>query len=182
MGTKQKLGIKVFYYYLSKSIPVGLLLLILSFIFYSLNNIIVSKISFLLPWNASIAIVNYLTIGFFVISIIVILLGFFISWLNYISRTFTLDVDSFDISRGIFNKKEVSIPYRQIQDLDIEQTFFHKLMGVSRLIVLTAGNDEKDKEGESEGIFEVIDSNIAEKLREDLLEKTSIQIVKEVKS
>jgi uncharacterized membrane protein YdbT with pleckstrin-like domain len=69
------------------------------------------------------------------------------------------------------SKKEISIPYRQIQDINIEQTFYFKMMGVSKLVVLTAGSDDNDKEGEAEGIFEVIDSSVAEKIREELLQK-----------
>ena len=56
------------------------------------------------------------------------------------------------------------------------------MMGVSKLVILTAGNDNNDKEGESEGIFQVIDSNIAEKMRTDILERANIQEVKEVRT
>ena len=137
---------------------------------------------FVLPLSLAVVIVNYLTVGLFVLSFIIALIGFLISWIDYISCTFTLDEESFDITRGIFNKKEVSIPYRQIQDIDVEQSFFQKFFGVSKLVILTAGNDDNDKEGEAEGVFQVIDANIAEKLRENLLQKTSVQKVTEVKS
>jgi uncharacterized membrane protein YdbT with pleckstrin-like domain len=180
MDTKQKLGIKVFYYYLSRRISVGFLLLIVSFIFSISQNSIISTISSFIPSSFSTPVFGYFVMGLFAISILWIILGIFMSWLDYISCTFSLDSDSFDISRGIFNKKEVSISYRQIQDIDIEQTFYNKMFGVSRLVVLTAGNDDKDKEDESEGIFEVIDANLAEDLRKHILEKTSVQTVRSV--
>ncbi len=174
MGTQQKLGIKVFYYYLSKRIFVGLLLLVVSLVVVSLKEAMVSKIAFIFPMNVSVVLVDYLSIGLFIISILFIAGGFLISWLNYISCTFALDEQSFNIRRGIFSKKEVSIPYRQIQDISIEQTFYNRMMGVSKLVILTAGNDNNDKTGESEGIFEVIDSKIAEQMRKDILERTSV--------
>jgi uncharacterized membrane protein YdbT with pleckstrin-like domain len=182
MDTEQKLGIKVFYYYLSRRVLIAIFLFLISFIIFSFNDAIVSKIVFLFPKGVAVAIVDYFVGGLFVISILVVAAGLLLSWLDYISCTFTLDENSFNIRRGIFSKKEVSIPYRQVQDVDIDQTFFNKLMGVSKLVILTAGNDDNDKEGEAEGIFEVIDSDIALKLREDILKRTNVQTVKEIKS
>lgn len=182
MNTEQKLGIKVFYYYLSKRVIVGLLLLIVSFIFTSFKAVIIPKIAFLLPMSIAIGIANYLTIGLFIVSFLFILGGFFMSWLNYISCTFTLGEQSFNIKRGILNKREVFIPYRQIQDISIEQTFYNKMMGISKLVILTAADDNNDTEGESEGVFEVIDSNLAQKIQKELLEKTNVQTTREIKN
>jgi len=182
MGTSQKLGIKVFYYYLSKKISVGLLLLIASIVFSSLKSAIISKIIFLFPKSLSTAIVSYFSIGLFIVSILLIFGGLLMSWFNYINLSFTLDENSFNIRRGIFSKKEVSIPYRQIQDVDIEQTFFNRMMGVGKLVILTAGNDDHDKEGESEGVFRVIDYKVAEQMRKDILQRTNVQTVREVKN
>jgi putative membrane protein len=182
MNIEQKLGIKVFYYYLSRRVLVAILLFLVSFVIFSFNEVIVSKIVFLFPVSVAVAIVDYFIGGLFVISILALAAGFLLSWLQYISCTFALEENSFNIRRGIFSKKEVSIPYRQVQDVDIDQTFFNKLMGVSKLVILTAGNDDNDEEGEAEGIFEVIDADVAEKLREDILRRTNVQTVKEIKN
>ena len=177
MHTPQKLGIKVFYYELSKKITTGLLLLIAAFVLLSFKSFLISKITLLLPAGAAAATVSYFTFGLFIISFLFIAGGILISWFYYIGCTFTLDEHSFNIRRGIFNKKETFIPYRQIEDIDIEQSFFHRIMGVSRLVILTAG-DDNDKEDETEGIFEIIDSHVAEQMRKDILQKTHIQTVK----
>ncbi len=182
MNTEQKLGIKVFYYYLSKRLLIGVLLLIVSFIFLSFKGAIVSKIAFLFSVKLALAIISSFIFILFTASVILIIGGLFMSWMDYISCVFTLDEASFNIRRGIFNKREVSIPYRQIQDINIEQTFNHRMMGVSKLIILTAGNDDKGKEGGSEGIFEVIDSRVAKDVRKSILQKTSIETVTEVKT
>ncbi len=181
MNNEQKLGIKVFYYYLSKRVIAGLLLFLVSLFVSSYKSLIVSKLITIFSLNNSIDIFNYITSALYLIFVLFIIVGVVMSWLDYISCNFTLDENAFIIRRGILNKKEVSIPYRQIQDIDIEQTFNNKMLGVSKLVVLTAGNDDNDKEGESEGIFEVIDSKVAEQLRDDLLQRANIQTVKEVR-
>ena len=182
MDTPQKLGIRVFYYYLWKRLSVGVLLFIASVILVFLKSAIVSKIVFVMPENAAVTVVSYSILLLFAVSILFIAGGFLISWLYYISCTFTVGDVSFNIKRGILNKREISISYRQIQDINIEQTFYHRMMGVSKLIILTAGNDENDKEGESQGFFEVIDANLAEQIRNNILKKTNVQMVQEVKS
>ena len=173
MDIEQKLGVKVFYYYLSKRISVGLIVLIISIVFYSSESTLISKIIAVVPKNLATEAIGYCGIGLFLISALTILGAFIMSWINYIDCTFVLGENAFSIRRGLFSKKEVSIPYRQIQNINIERSFYFKTMGVSKLIVLTAGNDNNDTDGGSEGIFQVIDSAVAEKLKEDLLEKIS---------
>ncbi len=182
MGTEQKLGIRVFYYYLWRNVSIGIVLLIISFVVTFLKNAIISVIVFAISPNIAGISVSYFIVGLFAVSVLFIAGGFLMSWLNYISCTFTLDNASFNIKRGILSKRETSIPYRQIQDISIEQTLYDRMMGVSKLIILTAGNDENDKEGEAEGLFDVIDSNIGAKIREDILTRTNVQMVQEVKS
>ena len=179
MDTKQKLGIKVFYYYLSKRISFGIILLVVSIIVAFSKISLISKLSSLISLNGAITIINYLVYILFIISVLLILGALFISWLSYINCDYTLSENALSIRRGILTKKEVSIPYRQIQNIDIEQSFNYRMMGVSKLVILTAGNDNKDKEGEAEGIFEIIDSDNAKKIKEYILEKSNIQILKE---
>ncbi len=182
MDTKQKLGIRVFYYYLYQRIIAGVILLIVSSVFNSMKEAIASKLSFVIPFVMTDMIVTYCSDALYILAIIVLIGGVIISWLDYISCSFTLDDFAFKITRGIFGKREISIPYRQIQDINIEQSFSNKMLGVSTLVVLTAGNDNDDKEGEAEGVFRVIDSRVAEQIRENILQKASIQTVKEVKA
>lgn len=176
----QKLGIKVFYYYLSKRISIGLILLVISFIVASSKDWMASKIVLIFSIQTTVSIVNYIINGLFLISILLILGALLMSWLLYIGCDYTLGDNAFSIRRGILSKKEVSIPYRQIQNIDIEQTFNHRMMGVSKLVVLTASNDNNDKVGESEGVFDVIDSKLALTIKEYILQKTSIQPTREI--
>ena len=60
-----------------------------------------------------------------------------------------LDDDALKIRRGILSKEETAIPYRQIQDVDIEQNISDRIWGVARLAILTAGHEEA-KEGDED--------------------------------
>ncbi len=44
-----------------------------------------------------------------------------IAWLIYANYKFCLGDDSLKIKRGVLDKEEVAIPYRQIQDVDIRR-------------------------------------------------------------
>jgi uncharacterized membrane protein YdbT with pleckstrin-like domain len=162
---------RAFYYYLYKKILIGLVFLVVSIIVLSSQTSISQGLSSVLPASAANTIVGYLTSSLFIISFLALAIGVFLSWLNYISCTFILGDLSFVIKRGILSKKIETIPYKQIQDITIEQSFSSRLMGVCKLVILTAGNDNNDKEKESEGVFGVIDINIAKNLQSTILQK-----------
>ncbi|MEI7688828.1 MAG: PH domain-containing protein [Candidatus Nomurabacteria bacterium] len=177
MLTNKKLGIKVFYYYLSKRVVSGIFLLVVSFIISSLKGVMVAKMALAIPLTTSLSIANFLVNGLFIISILLIIFGILMSWINYISCEYALDENAISIRRGIFNKKEVFIPYRQIENINIDQTFNFKMMGVSKLIIETAGNDGNNG-GDPEGVFDVIDSNVATSIREFILQRTNTEVIK----
>ncbi|MDE2018906.1 MAG: PH domain-containing protein [Patescibacteria group bacterium] len=115
------------------------------------------------------------------IFLITFLIAIFVSWLIYINYQYALQDDALKIRRGVFNREEIAIPYRQIQDVDIEQDITDRMLGVCRLVILTAGHEDEQKpEGESEGTLPVIDRELAEELQAELLRKTDVQRVREV--
>lgn len=173
MEQTQRLGRKVFYYYLYKNIALGVFLLILSIILASLKEALISKLILAMSPEISIKIMGYLVSGFFIISLFVLIVGFLISWLKYISCSFVMGEHAFSIRRGILSKKEISIPYRQIQDATIEQSLMNRMLGVAKLVIQTAGNDN-EQNGEGEGLFRIIDINVAKELKETLLHKNGL--------
>jgi len=175
MEQEQKLGIKVFYYYLYKKILIGLVLLIVSMIILSLKDAMILKLAFLFSISVAGKIIGSLITGLFILTFLALAGGIFLSWLNYISCTFILSDLSIVIKKGILSKKIITIPYRQIQDISIEQSFSDRLMNVCKLAILTAGNDSNDKEGEAEGVFNIIDINIAKNLQNTILQKNNLQ-------
>ncbi len=163
MGTEQKLGIRTFLYHLYQNIATGVAILILAFVLAVVN-----------PGLSSVAFV--LTI----VSFLIVAAGAARGWLKYISRTFVLDEHALIIKQGILSKKETSIPYRQIQNVNIEQSLSRRIMGVSNLIILTAGEDNNDTAEKSKGVFEIIDISVARNLQENLLKRTNVQQVESI--
>jgi uncharacterized membrane protein YdbT with pleckstrin-like domain len=114
----------------------------------------------------------------------VLVLGilFLVGWLTYKNYTFALGEDSLKIRRGILSKEEIAIPYRQIQDVDIERDLSFQMLGLSKIVILTAGHeDEKDSSDESEGILPAIDKDLASWLQSELLKRADVQKVSEEK-
>jgi len=177
MNPSQKLGINVFYYYLSKKTPIGLAALVISIFISSIKVAMVLKLAFFVSLSTSAMIVNYFINGLFLISALLIIYGIIVSYINYTSCQYYLGENAFSITKGFFNKKEVSIPYKQIQNINIEQSFQFKMLGVCKLVILTAGNDNNNQNGEAEGVFDVIDFKVATNIKESILQKTNIQPV-----
>jgi len=180
MNKNQKLGIKVFYYYLSRKTSIGIFALVVSIIVSSYKSILISKVDLLAPTEVSSIIVSYFIYGLFALTVALIIFGLIMSWINYISCDFTLDENAFNIRRGFLTKREVSIPYRQIQNINIEQSLSHKMLGIGKLVILTEGDHSNLDENNREGVFEVIDYSLAHQVREFILQRTNLQIIKDV--
>lgn len=107
-------------------------------------------------------------------------IALFSSWLTYSHFKFCLGEDSLKIKKGILEKEEVAIPYRQIQDVDIKRDLSFQMMGLSRIVILTAGHDdEKPNDDDSEGILPALDKDLAEWLQAELLKRANVQKVTE---
>ena len=113
--------------------------------------------------------------------VIVLAISLFVAWLVYSTYKFSLGDDSLKIKRGILNKEEVAIPYRQIQDVDIKRDLSFQLIGLSKIIIITAGHEEDEKPGDddTEGILPALDKDLAEWLQAELLKRANVQKVTE---
>ncbi len=69
-----------------------------------------------------------------------------VSYLRYINFTFYIDNDSdeFIIHEGIINKTKTTIGLDKIQQININQSFIQKLVGVYELAFDTAGSSQKE--------------------------------------
>ena len=116
------------------------------------------------------------------------LFAFLISWLIYTNYKFALGDNSLKIKRGILSKEEIAIPYRQIQDVDIDRDLSFQMLGLSRISILTAGHEDKPAEdepagsAESEGVLPALDKDLAEWLQTELLKRANVQKVTEEKT
>jgi uncharacterized membrane protein YdbT with pleckstrin-like domain len=100
-----------------------------------------------------------------------ILLTFLNAFVEYISFRFMFMDTALKVTKGIFNKKEIMIPYQKIQSIDINQNFFQQIFGICQLVILTAGNLNQPEKinAESGGILPAIDDNVAQEIRDELL-------------
>lgn len=89
-----------------------------------------------------------------------------ISYFRYLNFTFALDSENseFVISEGIFNKTKTTIQLYKIQQVNINQSFIQRLIGVYELDVDTAGSNKK------EGVIKAISHELALELKSRLLE------------
>ena len=94
------------------------------------------------------------------------------AWVDYASVKFMFDEFAFHIQNGIFSKSEIAIPYRQIQNVNHDQSLTEKMWGMTRVIVETAGTDDV-RSAESSGDLPVLDSDTAQMLEQELLKRSS---------
>lgn len=94
-----------------------------------------------------------------------------VSYLKYLNFTFFLDAENeeFIITYGVFNKTKTAIQLRKIQQVNINQSFIQKLIGVYELDVDTAGSNKK------EGTIKAISHELALELKFRLLENETIK-------
>ena len=180
----QTLGNKVFWLFFLQASPAA-------FVF-----LLVSVVLFILSFQSFLAntmfgnMQNYMlgaTLISFVISLIIFAISFAFAWLNYKNYVFSMAEDSFKIKRGILSKTENAIPYRQIQNVDIERSLLFQMLGLSRLIILTAGHEDEKPSGvpkgddEAEGVIPAVDQKLAGWMQTELLKRANIQKVTETK-
>ena len=114
------------------------------------------------------------------LSVIAFLVGIILGMLEYRTHFFILDEFGIHVRRGIINHDEVSIPYRQIQDMNLMRSLVHRMFGVSRLIMITAGHEDSVDHEQVDTIFDPIDADLAVEIREYLDKKIGVQMVEQV--
>ena len=174
-----RLGKKTFWIFLLGRIHAAAVFLLIAIVLFVLGgqpfvaNMTLSGLNL----GAYLILGGWIVLAIFVLTLAITLL---ITWLIYANYKFALGADALKIKRGILSREEVAIPYRQIQDVDIEQDLGFRMMGLSRIVILTAGHED-EKGDESEGVLPAVDKDLAEWLQAELLKRTDVQRVTEVK-
>lgn len=107
-------------------------------------------------------------------------LGFLFAILDYYGLRFAMDDHGFKIKTGIFNLREFSIPYRQILNVDIVRPLIYRMLGVSKMIVMTGGHEDTDvPEHESEGIIDLMEKHTAIRMQSEIMHRSHVQVVAE---
>lgn len=104
--------------------------------------------------------------------VVFIVIGAVVAYLKFIHYTFYIDKenDAFIIQEGIFNKTKTTIQLNKIQQVNLNQSFIQRLIGVYGLDIDTAGSDNK------EAAIKAVSHELALALKARLLEtNTSLQ-------
>lgn len=181
----QKLGSRTFWVFVLENCGISAIIFVLWLIIVIIDSIGISHVfSFAAGYPSAIAFLEnvfaWAVLGGLVLWVVALLFAIIGASMNYYGYRFALDENALRIRRGIITKNEVSIPYRQITDVDMEQTLIHQLLGVARLAILTAGH--RDQESDSaddinEGALPVILKSRAEEIREELLKRSNVEKV-----
>ena len=74
-----------------------------------------------------------------------LVMTFLIATLVYDYFYFTIDDDEVRVEHGIIHKRLVSVPFQQIQNVNITRTFIDRLLGIARLEIESAGATNVDQ-------------------------------------
>ncbi len=122
----------------------------------------------------------YLIAILYIIGVLGAPIGFLISLIEYHNYTYLIGEFDLVMKKGILHKRQTSLPYRQIQSVNIDRPFVYLLFGLSKLILLTAGTEEKDEHGLVEIVLEPMDKDEAEEIRNMLEREIGVQITEDV--
>jgi membrane protein YdbS with pleckstrin-like domain len=172
-GVYYKFGQKVFY-----------LSLLRDAIIFIVGIIVVIGLSGFLGFTSQIG--SGIFLGGTILLLLYAVAAILIAKYQYACRKFMLDEFAVHIRNGIINTSEMSIPYRQIQDVNIEESYVQRAFGVVTLSVLTAGHEDGRfsktgeagvPEEEADALFPVIEHDYAVELQKILMQHSSIQEV-----
>jgi putative membrane protein len=175
------MGRKTFWIFLLQRANAAFILLLLSIALF-----VIGQQSFLATTPVG-NLVGYTMMGAWIaliLFVVVFAITLLVAWLIYKNYKYCLGDDSLKVKRGILNKEEVAIPYRQIQDVDLRRDLTFQMIGLSEIVIITAGHDEDEKPGDddTEGILPAVDKDLAEWLQAELLKRANVQKVTEESS
>jgi len=167
----QNFGKKAYWLFLSKwlQVPVG-------FLFIAVLSSIAGRTALIpVQFRPSAGMVSLACLAISVISAIVCVIA---SRVVFKNQQFCLAENAFKLRQGVLRSHEIAIPYRQIQNVEIERTLYQRMIGVSRIVISTAGEDDPaTPEDESRAVLQDVDKDVALALQDDLLRKADVQRV-----
>ncbi len=186
-GVYQKLGSKALYFFLAERS-------VIPFIFFAVE-IILLVLKIILAYSPDVQkmaeqnptvgmYLNYALLLVLVFFIISLAFGLALAYLTYSAFKYRLDTNDFSFVKGIVGQQEISMPYKQIQDINIEQSALYRLLGMCNLVILTAGHEDTDRSSvdRSEIVLPGLDITKAQNMQRYLLDRANVQEVIELKN
>lgn len=113
----------------------------------------------------------------FFLAILLGCIGIIISALRYKFFIFTLEEFGIRLRKGVLRVIEISIPYRQMQNVDVTRPLFYRIFGLSRLVILSAGHEQAEEGDQTDTVFDPIDSEVADQIRILLGRRIGVQVI-----
>lgn len=107
--------------------------------------------------------------------------GFGIAKLKYKSAKIMLDESALRITSGLLEKKEIAIPFRRIQTVEINQSPMQRLIGVGRVLIATTTDLDTPNEVEStadEEIIPLMDYDLARAVADQLTARAEVETMR----
>lgn len=102
--------------------------------------------------------------------------------LTYKNYTYQVTDDGLQVNMGVIFKKQVSIPFGQIENVNIEQSAIDRILKIARINIETAGSTSgsvKETVGNyssrSEAFIPGVDMSSAKKIHDVLIDGASAQ-------
>ncbi len=171
-----RLGRKTFWLFLFRSGNFFLLLLLLS-VWFTYNVVFTTKKDSFNQFFVEHP--NWYVDGSFILMMLwLTMLGYLIvvllrGWVLYRQYKFMLDEHAFYVRRGIFFIKEVVIPYRQIQNVEIKRPYLYRFIGLAELDTTTIGGEEAlhGLGKKKRNLLPIVDHRIAKALAHELVHR-----------
>jgi len=99
-------------------------------------------------------------------------------YVSYWSFRYKIEYNYLSFVKGIINLHKISVPFRQIQNVDIDQSLVYRFFGLVSLIVLTVGNEDVDqhtKDERNEIIIPPLNAVEGLHLQQHLLDRSNVQ-------
>ncbi len=85
----------------------------------------------------------------------------------YYRFTYAVTADTFDVTSGVFSRRSREIPYRRIQNVDVAQGVFQRVLGLAVVSIETAGG------GDTEASLQFVSEADATRLQRDIRRRTA---------
>ncbi|OLZ41085.1 hypothetical protein A6E15_08830 [Natrinema saccharevitans] len=85
----------------------------------------------------------------------------------YYRFTYEVTASTFDVSSGVFSRRSREIPYRRVQNVDISQGLFQRVVGLAVVSIETAGG------GDTEATLRFVSEDEAERVRSEIRRLTA---------
>jgi putative membrane protein len=182
LNVKQYLGRKTYWLFFLKNSVGAIIFLFLAMVFLILSSIGSTTLIPGLAEDGGRALQAFLILAFLITAFLFVLLAIIAAiwtYYEYKNYIFVLDDHALEVSRGVFNKENISIPYHHIEDINLEQSLFYQILGVCRVVIMTAGygRDEDGYHNRAEGILPVIDLETAREIQKLIMQRSNFQEV-----